>query len=280
MSETDFDPAVVETEAELAEAVRLPHARDADKLFEILQTTESTFITFESAWWGKEAFGAWGDAWLIQPDGTSDGGALFVDEAIDPSDPIGKLSFAERVTDPDYHGGYTSEAARRERRKAFHWDDDRARPGPGTLPTDERDRVTDVSCPLSVITLAVRTPESADNFLIEDGGLRRGKLSEGDLRVDGTTHTRYGTKAVLKGDTYNALSSEGADVSGAAWDDAHPAFNGDEWTCDPDGASLLALGLALNDAGFTLALPESFGESVAEALEGDGDDVLGAFGFN
>lgn len=258
-TENSFNPGVVTSEAEVAEALRMPYARDADKVLEVLEATNAVAIKLESSWWGSETFGPWQEWFLVKPDGVSPSGeALFVSEGISLSDPVGKLKRAESRAEG--HNGWSSKAVRRARKKALsNWDDDyMVGPGGGSG-FDDRENFTDASAPLSVIETAFRTPEPEDDLVFPaHGEPRTGKMSEGDVRVVGLTRTQYGEKAELAGDTYSALSSEGDNLSDTVWDDAHPAYNGDAWTCDSDGDSLLALIDAVNDAGYDVSVAESF----------------------
>lgn len=273
--ENGFNPDVVETEADLAESLRMPAARDADKVMEILSETESVAIKLQSSWWGNEAFGIWSEWFFVKPDGVSPSGkALFVDAGVTMSDAVGKLRAYE--SHMSSRGGVTSSGARKEKRKAFNWFDDSKKPGPGMLPTDERDSFKDGSCPLSVIETAVRVPESDDNPLFVNGELTTGPMSAGDVRVTGTKRTKYGNKFVLKGDTYNALSRDGDNVSNACWDDAKASYDGDEWTMDTGGDALRAMAEALNDAGYTFAVDSEFA-SCLEEKESDGSDLADEF---
>lgn len=274
--ENSFEPTVVETEAELAETIRQPYARDADMVQAILEATDAVAIKLQSSWWGNETFGIWSEWFLIHPDNVSPSGkALFVDDGIALNDALGKLRSYHRIMNDD-HTGYTSQAARRFKRKAFNWDDNSQLPGPGTLPTDERDSFSDESAPLSVIEVAVRLPEPQDDLVFPvNGATRRGKLSEGDIRFTGFKQTRYGPKAVLKGDTYNALSQERDNACDDVWDEAHVGFDGDDWTCDVEGDAILTAIRALHDHGYSVAVAEEFEGNIEEA-----QDVAASFGLD
>lgn len=253
----DFDPEVVTTEAEVAESLRMSGgARDAGAVKEIMDTTDAVAVQLDSSWWGNEAFGHWSEWFLVKPDGVSPSGkALFVREGVVLREVVGKFTGAKRMAEG--HNGYTSEAARRTRRKAFHWFDDSQKPGPGTLPTDERDSFKSESVPLSVIKTAFRLPESEGHAVFTDDGVREGKMSEGDIRVVGTKDTRYGAKVVLEGDTYSALSQDADNVlSETEWDDHHTTFDGDEWVSDAKKGALTKVINALNDAGYSVAVTE------------------------
>lgn len=273
-SEYSWNPHVVESEVEVAEAVRMPHARDADKVMEVLEATGAVALKLDSSWWGNEAFGVWKEWFLVHPDGVSPSGkALFVDKGISLSDPVGHLKTAESRKGV---GGWTSKAVRRARSKALkNWGDDYM-VGPGGGPGfDDRDVFSDASCPLSAVETAFRLPEPADDLVFPpEGEPREGKLSEGDVRFSAVKQTKYGPKAVLSGDTYDALSSEGDNVADdVSWDVAHLGFDGDEWTCSADGPALWAVIHALNDAEYSVSAPESFAERLQEAK-----DVSESFG--
>lgn len=275
-TEHSFSPDVVTSEAEVAESLRMPGARDAEKAMEILEKTESVAIKLQSSWWGNEAFGVWSEWFFVKPDAVSSGGALFVDEGVSMGDAIGYFRAAENIAEKRREGttGYTSEAQRRFKRKAFHWQDDSKKPGPGMPPKDDRESFTGGSVPLSVIDVAFRLPEPEDDLVFPAvGEPTTGKLSDGDVRVTGFKRTKYGEKAVLKGDTYDALSSQGDHVADEVWDDSRAAYDGDVWTCDPEGDALLALIRALNDAGYSVAVDESFKGRLNDAM-----DVAASFG--
>ena len=266
-SENSFAPSVLTEEADVAESLRMPWARDAEKVMEILRETDSVALKLQSSWWGNEAFGVWSEWFFVKPDGVSPSGkALFVDEGVAMSDAVRKLRAHESILND--RGGLTASAARKFKRKAFHWQDDSAKPGPGMLSTDERYSFTGGSCPLSVVDRAFRLPEPENDLVFPaDGDVQRGKMSEGDVRVTGSTQTKYGLKAVLKGDTYNALSSQGDNISDDVWDEAHPSYNGDVWTCDPEGDSLHTLINALNDGGYSVSVDESFESRLEESKD-------------
>ena len=266
-SENSFAPSVVTTEVEIAESLRMPFARDAEKVMEILEATNAVAIKLESSWWGNEAFGVWSEWFLVHPDGVSPSGkALFVDKGIALSDPVGKLRRAESRA--ERRNGWTQKAVRRARRKALsNWEDDyMVGPGGGDG-FDDRDVFSDGSCPLSVIDRAFRLPEPADDLVFPaEGDAREGKLSEGDIRITTVAHTRYGKKAVLTGDTYDAFSSDGDNLSDEVeWEKTHLSFNGDAWTCDLNGDALLAVIRTLNDHGYSVTVSESFKSSIKDA---------------
>lgn len=277
---TEFTPTVMNSPAEVAEAVRMPLARDADKVFEILSETDSVLLRFDTPWWGNEAFGVWGEWFVVQPDGTSDGGALFVSEGIEAHDPIRKLRSHDSILSSK--GGLTSQAARRERHKAFNWTDSRRKLGPGMGPTDERDSFEDASCPLSVIEMAIRAPEADDDLLFVPGeGETEGRLSDADVVVTGAYHTQYGPKLAIEGDTYDVLSSGGENVADdVEWDVAHLAWTDEAgaWTCDPSG--VMAVVEAVTDAGYTVGVATEAREHVeaAQPDEADTDARIESFG--
>lgn len=273
-SENSFSPDVVESEADLAEAMRMPHARDADKVMEVLEETNAVAIQLESSWWGNNAFGVWSEWFFVHPTGVSPSGkALFVDQGIAASDPIRHLERAEGRAEPN--NGWTSGAVRRARKKALKDWEDNYGVGPGA-PPDDRDVFADTSAPLSVIETAVRAPEPQDDLVFPvEGDARKGAMSEGDIRVTRSTRTEYGPKYVLEGDTYNALSQDGDNACADVWDDAHVAYNGNVWTCDLEGSALLAVARALNEHGYSFAVDESF-ESEIE----DSRDIASSFGVD
>lgn len=260
-----FEVEVVTTEAEVAEATR---SRRANAIHAILEETDCVAIRFPNAWWGNETFGHWTEWFFVHPDGVSPSGkALFVREGIPLSDAVNYWCRAESIVNDD-HTGYTSKAARKFRRKAFNWFDDSARPGPGTLPTDDRNGFTDASCPLSVIETAIRTPADEDNtvFVPADvdnwdprGHDREGAFEDADIDATEIRHTEYGEKVALHGDTYDAFKAAGvADeitFHGAdnRWEEAHHTFNGDCWVADRN-AFYWTVVPALLEAGFSVAV--------------------------
>lgn len=279
---TDFTPVVAESEVDLAETLRMPLARNAAEVYEILDETDSVLITFNTSWWGNEAFGMWGDAFFVHVDGTSDGGALFVRDGVKANDPVRKLRAFE--SHMNSKGGVTSSGARREKRKAFDWFNTKKKPGPGMPSNDERDSFEDGSCPISVIEVAVRTPEDTDNLLFVPGeGATEGCLSDADVEVSEFHRTRYGPKFVFKGDTYEVFSSGGADVGDeVSWDAAHLMWDDDAeaWMCDRD--AILMVAEAVMDAGFTLGVLPQVRDSVEGVLnaEEEADDVADSFGVD
>lgn len=269
-----FAPSVLETEAEIAESLRMPAARNADKVMQVLEETNTVALKLESSWWGNEAFGVWSEWFFVKPDGVSPSGeALFVSKGIAMSDPVGKLRRAESRAES--RNGWNSKAVSRAKRKALkNWEDDyMVGPGGGDG-MDDRDTFKDGSCPLSVIDAAFRLPEPENDLVFPaNGDARRGNLSNGDIYITDTKRTKYGDKAVLSGDTYNALSSQGDNISDEVeFDAAHLSFDGDDWTCDAKGPALLTVIKALNDGGYSVALPESF-----EGMLNDAQDAAESF---
>ena len=276
---TEFDVTTVENEAEIAEIVRMPYARHAAEISEILSETGCHFIQFSNSWWGNETFGHWADSFFVVPNGISDSGkALFVRNGVVASEAIGKLSSAKSINRQRREGstGYTSEAARRFRRKAFNWNDDRKLPGPGMLPTDDRDSFKNGSCPLSVIDVAIRAPESGDHFIFENGEVSKGKLSDADIVVDSISQTHYGAKFVFAGDTYNAFKKDGVSDE-LDWDECHATFNGDNWVADVE--AIVTVAEALNEAGYSVGVDSRFEDHVSKAKDNsDGDPLADSFG--
>lgn len=266
----EFAPQTIETAAEIAETVRMPMARDADKIHTILSETDGVMVQFNSSWWGNEAFGVWGEWFFIHPDGVSPSGkALFVREGIKASDPVNKLRAYENIMSSK--GGLTSKAARREKKKAFNWADDSRKLGPGMAPSDDRAYFDDGSCPISVLQTAFRLPESEDNLVFDSEGSHEGAMSEGDVTVTKTVQTRYGQKLVLAGDTYGAFSNGGDNLADeVSWDDTHLTFDGDAWVCDTDGVCYVIDCLVEN--GYTVAVDDSV-KAIAEASYDNRDDV-------
>lgn len=271
---TGFAPETVTTEAEVAELTR---SRDAGHIMEVLAETDAVAIKFPSTWWGNEAFGIWGEWFFVHPNGTSEK-ALFVNKGVKMADPVGYLRSARRVNET--RGGLNSNAARKFRRKAFNWMDDSAKPGPGMPPTDDRDSFYGGSCPLSVIEVAFRTPPASDNIVYTpgcdvdftgegwkafDAGDATGPMDDGDIRVTGTTRTRYGTKVEMEGDTYGAFKSDGLDDELTFHGDnpfkcAHHTYNGNCWVADADSFIPYVVPVLL-DAGYSVAIDRDVAET-------------------
>lgn len=279
MTEGNFNPSVVETPAEVAESVRMPSAKCAEEMLEILEETESVLIQLPSSWWGKEALGLWGEWFFIKPDETSEGGALFIDEGIKMNDPLRKLSSYESIMNS--RGGLTSKAAHREKKKAFNWSDSRAKLGPGMPPSDERDYISDGSLPISVIDTAITAPANKNHLVFREGEVSRGALEEGDIRIDEMNrHPRFGWKFILKGDSYKVLSSKGENISDdVSFEKHHLTFNGNDWVMDAEGTAIFALATALNEKGYTLSVSEEFEGEVESVLEQDNFNLFAGTGF-
>lgn len=265
-----FSPEVLDPEddAALAEVTRMRSMERLDALKEVMQESDAVLVRLDSTWWGNEAFGVWGDYFLVKPDSVSPSGkALFVDEGVKMSEVVGKVTSAKNILNSV--GGLNSEAARRIRRKATDWFDDSKKPGPGMPPTDERDSFRDASVPLSVIRCAVRYPESDGHLIMEDeveygaNAGREGKMSEGDIKVVGTKQSQYGTKFVLSGDTYKALSSKGDNLSDEVdWGKAHLTFDGDDWVCDCGSNAISHVIKVLVENGYSVAVDEEHAATV------------------
>jgi len=146
---------------------------------------------------------------------------------------------------------------------------------------DERDYFADESTPLSVIEAAVATPVDEDNLVFDAEGTREGPMTEGDVRVVGTTRTRFGEKFVLAGDTYAAFKEDGiADEIPFDRDDgadAHHTYNGDAWVCDIDGVSLVID--AFVDEGYTVSVDSTYADAVQDATA-EAESVAETFGVD
>jgi hypothetical protein len=268
-AQNNFTPEVLgdEDDAALAESIRSADPETLEAVKEVMQETDSVLVCLDSTWWGNEAFGVWGKWFFIKPDSVSPSGkALFVDEGIKTSDPIGRIKSANRMLES--RGGYTPKASRKTKRKAFNWFDDSAKPGPGTLSVDEReDSFKGESIPLSVISYSVRFPESQDDLVVETNeATHSGKMSEGDVSVTGTKRDKYGEKFVLSGDTYDALSSNGDDLSSEmSWDDTHCTFDGDDWVCDADSDALTEVVRVLVNNGYKVSIADEYAATFKRA---------------
>jgi len=259
--QNNFSPEVLDEDddAVLAEAIRKGDGDVLKAVRQVMQETDAVLIRLDSTWWGNEAFGVWGEWFFIKPDSVSPSGkALFVDEGIKTSDAIGRITRAKRIN--NRRGGLTSNAAWKIRRKAFNWFDSSEKPGPGTAPTDERDSFKGTSVPLSVIQYAVRYPESEDDLIIEtNGATHAGKMSEGDIRVSGTKQTQYGPKFVLSGDTYDAFSSNGDNLSDEVeWERSYLTFDGDDWVCNKDSDAITHVVNVLTENGYKVSVDDKY----------------------
>lgn len=251
-----FQPETVSTEAEIAEAAR---TRDAEAVKTACEMTEAVLIRLESSWWGKEAFGQWGEFWLIQPEFVSDNGGLKVSKGVALSDVTGYVRSARSARETV--GGLNSKAARKLERKVTDWFDTSEKPGPGMAPVDERDSFRDEWVPVSKIQVAVRTPPSEDNLLVGPDGAERGQMDDADIRVTDTARTKYGEKFVLEGDTYEVLSSKGEDLGDEMdWGTAHATYDGGvgEWVCDAESDALSHVIGVLTDEGYTVAVADTY----------------------
>lgn len=269
----NFSPEVMgeDDNAALAEAVRKGDPDVLEAVKEVMQETDAVLVRLDSSWWGNEAFGVWGEWFFVKPDGVSPSGkALFVDEGIKTSDSVGRITSAQRINNS--RGGLNSEAARKTRRKAFHWFDRSEKPGPGTAPTDERDSFKDASVPLSVIRYAVRFPESDSHTVVEtNGATHAGKMSEGDVQISGAKRDKYGQKLTLTGDTYDLLSSKGEDLSGEmSWDDTHCTYDGDDWVLDRSSEAVREFVQVLTENGHKVSVDEKYAPLLPGGSESGG----------
>ncbi len=69
-----------------------------------------------------------------------------------------------------------------------------------------------------------------------------------------TVRTEYGRKALLWGDTYGALSSDGADALDGTWEKLHPNYNGEWWSVDEVNGLLIT---NITNAGYDLRVSET-----------------------
>ena len=263
----DVEVQIVNSADDVAEVLGLDmddehDAQRAAHVYTVVDETDTVAIELESSWWGNEAFGVWQDWFVVRPDGTSEGGALFVDEGTSLSDPVRHLRRADSRAESG--NGWNSKAVRRARRKALSNWEDAYGVGPGLGEGhDERDRFAGKSVPLSVIETAFATPADEDNLVIDSEGQHEGTMDEGDVRVVGTKDTRYGPKFRLAGDTYGAFKeNEVADK--IDWDTAHHTYDGDEWVCDVDGVG--AVIEALVDASYTVSVDSNHASRVEETM--------------
>lgn len=283
--QNNFSPEVLDEDdnAALAEAVRKGDPDVLEAVKEVMQETDAVLVRLDSTWWGNEAFGVWGEWFLVKPDGVSPSGkALFVDEGIKSSDAVGRVTSAKRINNS--RGGLNSNAARKTRRKAFNWFDSSERPGPGTAPTDDRDSFKGESVPLSVIQYAVRFPESDAHTVVEtNGATHSGKMSEGDVSISGAKRDKYGQKLTLTGDTYDLLSSNGENLSGEmSWDDTHCTYDGDDWVLDRSTEAVREFVSVLTDNGYKVSVDEQYAALLpsgavsggSSGCDSDGEDDL------
>lgn len=89
---------------------------------------------------------------------------------------------------------------------------------------------------------------SPDWTRFEGDGTRRGTVYAA-LK----SHTKYGWKVTLWGDTYECLSGGEHDALGDVWEQLHPDFNGDWWTVDEVNGVLIS---KITDAGYDLRVSE------------------------
>lgn len=274
-SDAKFDPETVESEVAIAEQLRMPHARDADKVKRVLEETNAVAIKLKSSWWGNEAFGIWQEWFFVKPDTVSDSGkALFLSKGISLNDPVGKLKRAEHRKG---QGGWTPKAVRRAKRKALKaWDDDyMVGPGGGDG-FDERDVFHDGSVPLSVIEAAFRTPEPKDHVVFPaEGDAFRGTASDADIRSAGTKRTQYGEKTVLKGDTYKALAKDEDNAADDVWETVKTDFHNGDWVASPEPNALIVLVQTLNDHGYSVGVKDATYRQMQKA-----EDAAEAFDVN
>jgi hypothetical protein len=75
---------------------------------------------------------------------------------------------------------------------------------------------------------------------------------EGEVIITGMNRTRYGPKACLWGDTYDAFKGDETPDPDLDWDETHHTYNGTCWECDPEATEDVAE--ALSDAGFLVRI--------------------------
>lgn len=78
---------------------------------------------------------------------------------------------------------------------------------------------------------------------------------KGEVYVSGVVGTKYGAKAALWGDTYQAMKEDGVSDEipfhkDGVGQDAHHTFNGTCWCCDQNAVDMVAEALA--DAGYVV----------------------------
>lgn len=289
MSRIDTDAVEVQTVTSAGEVGQVlgldmddeQESARAERVFTVVDETDTVALELESSWWGNEAFGVWQEWFVVHPDSVSPSGkALFVREGISLNDPVGHLRTAEHRAESG--NGWTSKAANRARRKALqNWGDDyMVGPGGGDG-FDSRENFSDVSVPLSVIETAFATPADTDHLVVDAEGTHTGTMDEGDVKVVGTKDTRYGRKFRLAGDTYGAFKEDNVDEEITFHNDdgpdAHHTFDGDEWVCDVDGVHLVID--ALVDAGYTVAVESDYTERVQKTLE-ESNSIADTFGVD
>lgn len=106
------------------------------------------------------------------------------------------------------------------------------------------DWVTDEWIPKSKSEILV----SPDWTRFEGKNTRRGTVYAA-LKV----RTEYGRKVLLWGDTYEAVSKDGANALDGTWDRLHPNFNGNWWSVDEVNGVLIT---SITDAGYDLRVSD------------------------
>lgn len=105
-----------------------------------------------------------------------------------------------------------------------------------------RPRSVDEWVPISVTTIMARPEWSVTE---PEGDV------VGELKVGRSVSSRYGMKATITGDTYQAFKED--NLKGKLmWEKCHPSWNGDAWTIDADEASVAHFTKVASRAGYTV----------------------------
>lgn len=258
----EFTPdVVVSDETELAHLLGSEYAHAVPQIYRVLRTTDRTFLRLESQWHGNEFFGAWTNGLFADVDGVTDGGAFHYNQAVNLNYPIGKLKKAE---EREKSAAWGQESVKRFRNDAFNW--------LNLLNTNgasdpEGLRVGDF-LPKAAVDLSVEVEPTTDNLIVDQGGVREGRIDEADIVVSGIVRTQYGRKVVLGGDTYEAFGRDDLNEV-VEWDDTHLSFNAIEqemWSHDLSASEEVFTVLAKN--GYTVGVQSGpLAQTISEEIE-------------
>lgn len=79
--------------------------------------------------------------------------------------------------------------------------------------------------------------------------------AKGEVSIGPVKKSRYGDKAMLLGDTYDAFKGDEV-ADDINWEEAHHTYDGDTWVCDADSISTVAR--ALSEAGYSVSVPKDY----------------------